>query len=68
MLRREFAGTPGTSEKVPDSGVWWIRLRVGGKLKREKLYLLAAAPEKVVVGGKLQRNLPSRVSGLAFVF
>jgi hypothetical protein len=28
---------PGVWEKVPGSGVWWIRYRVDGKLKREKV-------------------------------
>jgi hypothetical protein len=37
MPRKEQPRVTGVWEKVSDSGVWWIRYRVGGKLTREKV-------------------------------
>ena len=37
MPRRAAVKTPGVWEKDPGSNVWWIRYRVGGVLKREKV-------------------------------
>jgi integrase len=37
MPRRPVAKATGVWEKVPGSGVWWIRYRAEGKLKREKV-------------------------------
>ena len=36
MLRNEPKKVRGVWERTPDSGVWWIRYRVRGVLKREK--------------------------------
>jgi len=35
--RKEQQRVPGVWEKVAGSGVWWIRYRVDGKLRREKV-------------------------------
>ena len=37
MPRKEQRRVPGVWEKVAGSGVWWIRYRVDGKLRREKV-------------------------------
>jgi site-specific recombinase XerD len=37
MPRKNRHRVTGVWEKVPGSGVWWIRYRVDGKLKREKV-------------------------------
>ena len=37
MPRKVQAKATGVWEKIPGSGVWWIRYRVDGRLKREKV-------------------------------
>ena len=37
MPRKAQAKVTGVWEKVSGSGVWWIRYRVAGQLKREKV-------------------------------
>ena len=37
MPRKITAKVTGVWEKVPGSGIWWIRYRIHGKLKREKV-------------------------------
>jgi len=37
MPRRSEAKTTGLWEREPGSGVWWIRYRANGVLKREKV-------------------------------
>jgi hypothetical protein len=37
MPRKEIPKATGVFEKVPGSGVWWIRYRDQGKLHREKV-------------------------------
>lgn len=64
MPRREIPRATGVFEKVPGSGVWWIRYRDEGQLHREKvgrrqdamdLYKLRKA--ELLRGRKLPRNL-----------
>lgn len=71
MPRKTQPRSTGVWEKVPGSGVWWIRYRVEGKLKREKvgrrgdaiaLYQLRKADTRA--GKKLPANL--RNSGVKF--
>jgi len=71
MPRREQPRVTGVWEKVRDSGVWWIRYRVDGKLKREKvgrkgdaiaLYQLRKSQTRA--GKKLPANL--RSAGVRF--
>ena len=37
MPRKDQTRVPGVWEKVRGSGIWWIRYRVEGKLKRKKV-------------------------------
>lgn len=71
MPRREQPRVTGVWEKVRGSGVWWIRYRVDGKLKREKvgrkgdaiaLYQLRKSQTRA--GKKLPANL--RSAGVRF--
>jgi integrase len=71
MPRKEQSRVTGVWEKVPGSGVWWIRYRVNGKLKREKvgrkgdagaLYQLRKSQARA--GKKLPANL--RNAGVKF--
>jgi site-specific recombinase XerD len=71
MPRKEQPRVTGVWEKVRDSGVWWIRYRVDGKLKREKvgrkgdaiaLYQLRKSQTRA--GKKLPANL--RSAGVRF--
>ena len=71
MPRKEQQRVPGVWEKVAGSGVWWIRFRVDGKLKREKvgrrgdaiaLYQLRKSATRA--GAKLPDNL--RNTGVRF--
>ena len=71
MPRKEQPKATGVWEKVSGSGVWWIRYRVNGKLKREKvgrkgdaiaLYQLRKSQTRA--GKKLPANL--RSSGVKF--
>jgi len=69
--RKELPRATGVWEKVPGSGVWWIRYRVDGKLKREKvgrrddaiaLYQLHKSTTRA--GAKLPENM--RNAGVKF--
>ena len=71
MPRKEQPRVTGVWEKAPGSGVWWIRYRVDGKLKREKvgrksdaiaLYQLRKSQTRA--GKKLPANL--RDAGIRF--
>jgi site-specific recombinase XerD len=71
MPRKEQPRVTGVWEKVRDSGDWWIRYRVDGKLKREKvgrksdaiaLYQLRKSQTRA--GKKLPANL--RSAGVRF--
>ena len=64
MPRKEVPKATGVFEKVPDSGVWWIRYRDQGQLHREKvgrrqdaidLYKLRKA--EILRGRKLPQNV-----------
>ena len=64
MPRKEIPRATGVFEKLPGSGVWWIRYRDHGKLHREKvgrrqdaidLYKLRKA--EILRGRKLPQNL-----------
>jgi site-specific recombinase XerD len=71
MPRKDQSRVTGVWEKVRDSSVWWIRYRVDGKLKREKvgrkgdaiaLYQLRKSQTRA--GKKLPANL--RNAGVRF--
>ncbi len=71
MPRKDQSRVTGVWEKVRDSSVWWIRYRVDGKLKREKvgrkgdaiaLYQLRKSQTRA--GKKLPANL--RIAGVRF--
>jgi integrase len=71
MRRRTQAKATGVWEKVPGSGIWWIRYRVDGKLKREKvgrksdaIALYQQRKSEIRAGKKLPDNL--RASGIKF--
>jgi len=71
MPRKSHQRVTGVWEKVPGSGVWWIRYRVGGKLKREKvgrksdaIALYQQRKSEVRAGKKLPTNL--RNAGIKF--
>lgn len=71
MPRKEIARIAGVWEKVPGSGVWWIRYRVDGKLKREKvgrrgdaIALYQQRKSTTRAGAKLPDNL--RNAGVRF--
>jgi site-specific recombinase XerD len=71
MPRRSAQRSTGVWEKVPGSGVWWIRYRVDGKLKREKVgrksdavALYQQRKSDVRAGKKLPSNL--RNAGIKF--
>lgn len=64
MPRKDIPKATGVFEKVPDSGVWWIRYRDQGQLHREKvgrrqdaidLYKLRKA--EILRGRKLPQNV-----------
>jgi integrase len=67
MPRKSTAKATGVWEKEPGSGVWWIRYRAEGKLKREKVGRKSDAIDlyhqrkaEVRAGVKLPPNLRSR--------
>jgi site-specific recombinase XerD len=69
--RKEIVRVPGVWEKVSGSGVWWIRYRVDGKLKREKvgrrgdaIALYQQRKSATRAGAKLPDNL--RNAGVKF--
>ncbi len=71
MPRKDQTRVRGVWERVPGSGVWWIRYRVEGKLKREKvgrkgdaitLYQMRKSDARA--GAKLPSNL--RSAGVKF--
>ena len=71
MPRKSQQRVTGVWEKVPGSGVWWIRYRVGGKLKREKvgrkgdaIALYQQRKSEIRAGKKLPANL--RNAGVKF--
>ena len=71
MPRKSQQRVTGVWEKVPGSGVWWIRYRVDGKLKREKvgrksdaIALYQQRKSEVRAGKKLPPNL--RSAGVKF--
>ncbi|MFZ0661201.1 MAG: site-specific integrase [Acidobacteriaceae bacterium] len=71
MPRKSVAKATGVWEKEPGSGVWWIRYRVAGKLKREKvgrrsdaIDLYRQRKSEVRAGIKLPPNM--RTSGVTF--
>lgn len=71
MPRKSQQRVTGVWEKTPGSGVWWIRYRVDGKLKREKvgrksdaIALYQQRKSDVRAGKKLPANL--RSAGLKF--
>lgn len=51
MPRKASSGASGVFEKPPGSGVYWIRYRVAGKEKREKIGLKSLA--RTVLGKRL---------------
>ena len=64
MPRRSSAKTTGVWEKVPGSGIWWIRYRENGVLHREKvgrksdaLALYQRRKNEIRVGTKLSENM-----------
>ena len=64
MPRRSSAKTKGVWEKVPGSGIWWIRYRENGVLHREKvgrksdaLALYQRRKNEIRVGTKLSENM-----------
>jgi len=71
MPRKSEAKVTRVWEKVPGSGVWWIRYRAEGKLKREKVgrksdaaALYQQRKSEIRAGAKVPRNL--RNSGVKF--
>ena len=71
MPRKSQQRVTGVWEKVPGSGVWWIRYRVDGKLRREKvgrkgdaIALYQQRKSEVRAGKKLPTNL--RNAGVRF--
>jgi site-specific recombinase XerD len=71
MPRKSNQRVTGVWEKVAGSGVWWIRYRVNGKLKREKvgrkgdaIALYQQRKSEVRAGKKLPTNL--RNAGVRF--
>jgi site-specific recombinase XerD len=71
MPRKNQQRVTGVWEKVPGSGVWWIRYRVDGQLKREKvgrksdaIALYQQRKSEVRAGKKLPENL--RSAGVKF--
>ena len=64
MPRKSTVKATGVWEKEPDSGVWWIRYRVAGKLKREKvgrksdaLALYQKRKSELRAGSKMPENM-----------
>jgi integrase len=71
MPRKAQAKVTGVWEKVSGSGVWWIRYRVAGQLKREKVGRKSDAADlyrqrksELRAGVKLPANL--RAKGITF--
>jgi integrase len=71
MPRKDQSKARGVWEKVPGSGIWWIRYRVEGKLKREKvgrkgdaIALYQQRKSDTRAGTKLPSNL--RSAGVKF--
>lgn len=71
MPRKEQTRVPGVWEKVPGSSVWWIRYRVDGKLRREKvgrkgdaIALYQHRKSTTRAGAKLPENM--RNTGIKF--
>ena len=71
MPRRPKVKATGVWEKEPGSGVWWIRYRAEGKLKREKvgrrsdaIDLYRQRKSDIRAGVKLPANL--RTKGIKF--
>jgi integrase len=71
MPRKIHTRVPGVWEKFPGSGVWWIRYRVEGKLKREKvgrkgdaIALYQQRKSETRAGAKLPDNM--RNTGVKF--
>ncbi|WP_419806321.1 tyrosine-type recombinase/integrase [Terriglobus sp.] len=71
MANRSAARAKGVWEKEPGSGVWWIRYRVNGRLKRERvgrkkdaISLYAIRKSDLIRGAKMPANLRGR--GLKF--
>ncbi len=71
MPRKDQTRVPGVWEKVRGSGIWWIRYRVEGKLKREKvgrkgdaIALYQQRKSDTRAGAKLPNNL--RSAGVKF--
>ncbi len=71
MPRKDQTRVRGVWERIPGSGIWWIRYRVEGKLKREKvgrkgdaidLYQMRKSDARA--GTKLPSNL--RSAGVKF--
>jgi integrase len=64
MPRRSSAKVTGVWEKVPGSGIWWIRYRENGALHREKvgrksdaLALYQKRKNEIRMGAKLPENM-----------
>jgi hypothetical protein len=71
MPRKDQTRVRGVWEKVPGSGIWWIRYRIEGKLKREKvgrkgdaIDLYRQRKSDARAGAKLPSNL--RNAGVKF--
>ncbi len=67
MAIKRTTNPKGVWEKVPGSGVWWIRYRVNGALKRERVGSKRAAKDlyairksEVIRGAKMPANLRER--------
>ena len=64
MPRRSSARVTGVWEKVPSSGIWWVRYRENGTLHREKvgrksdaLALYQKRKNEIRMGAKLPENM-----------
>jgi integrase len=71
MPRKSTAKATGVWEKDPGSGIWWIRYRAAGKLKREKvgrksdaIALYQQRKSELRAGAKLPANM--RTKGCTF--